>query len=187
MQTKEKVKQVKGNIPLDNELLNRYASVKYMFEDASRILSESDEIKIYYCPEIIYVNISTIQIFDAKLIANRIFNKYHMKNIFINDGNKIIVSKKSINESIVKIYHNRVQRDLLKEHLAVFANLEIIIKNAKLVSQTLERKGRRETIYWNYYLDKLYINDKCYFLEFEVRSMNNGQNQYRIQRLELSI
>lgn len=187
MHTKVKVKQVKGNIPLDNKLLNKYANVKGIFDDASRILSESDEIKIHYCPELIYVNISNIQIFEAKLIANMIFNKYHMKNIFINEDNKIIVSKKGINESIVKIYHNRVQRDLLKEHLTVFATLDIIIKSAKLVSQTLERKGRHETIYWNYYLDKLYINNKCYFLEFEVHSMKNGQNQYRIQRLELSI
>lgn len=185
--TKVKVKQVKGNIPLDNKLLNKYANVKGIFDDASRILSESDEIKIHYCPELIYVNISNIQIFEAKLIANMIFNKYHMKNIFINEDNKIIVSKKGINESIVKIYHNRVQRDLLKEHLTVFANLDIVIKSAKLVSQTLERKGRHETIYWNYYLDKLYINNKCYFLEFEVHSMKNGQNQYRIQLLELSI
>lgn len=187
MQTKEKVKQVKGNIPLDNELLNKYENVSRIFNTTEKMLKENKKIKIYNIFELTNLDLSVMKAEKIKKLANKIFSTYHSINIFVNDNNKILVSKNGINESVQKIYNARAQRDLLKEHLIVFANLGIIIENSILVSQTLERKGRNEILYWNYYLDSLYIDDKLYVLEFEVRSMNNGQNQYRIQRLELSI
>lgn len=33
-------------------------------------------------------------------------------------------------------------------------------------------------------MDNLYINDKHYFLEFDVRPIDTGDNQFRILRLE---
>lgn len=60
-----------------------------------------------------------------------------------------------------------------------------IIENAILVSQAKERKNRDDLLYWNYYLDNLIINGRKYFLEFDVRSMEDGYNQFRVQRIIL--
>lgn len=37
---------------------------------------------------------------------------------------------------------------------------------------------------WNYYFDGLNINNELYHLEFDVRSLDTGENQYRVQRLQ---
>lgn len=37
---------------------------------------------------------------------------------------------------------------------------------------------------WNYYYDGLKIGNNSYNFEFEVVSMSNGENHYRIQKLE---
>lgn len=137
MITKEKNK---GNIFLDDKLLNKYSSARDIFDNASNSLSTYVEIKLYNIPEIRNINVKNLKVFEAKNLANNIFDKYHSKNIFINNDNKIVVSRNSINESIVKIYHNRFQRDYILEHLIIFSNLGKVIENAKLVSQTIERK-----------------------------------------------
>ena len=183
MITKEKNK---GNIFLDDKLLNKYSSARDIFDNASNSLSTYVEIKLYNIPEIRNINVKNLKVFEAKNLANNIFDKYHSKNIFINNDNKIVVSRNSINESIVKIYHNRFQRDYILEHLIIFSNLGKVIENAKLVSQTIERKNRIGILYWNYYLDNLYINNRLFIIEFEVRTLDNRQNQYRIQRIEIS-
>ena len=36
----------------------------------------------------------------------------------------------------------------------------------------------------NYYFDELNINNELYYLGFDVCSMKNDENQYRVQRLE---
>lgn len=36
----------------------------------------------------------------------------------------------------------------------------------------------------NYYFDELNINNELYYLEFDVRSLDTGENQYRVQRLQ---
>ena len=36
----------------------------------------------------------------------------------------------------------------------------------------------------NYYFDELNINNELYYLEFDVRSLDTGETQYRVQRLE---
>lgn len=50
----------------------------------------------------------------------------------------------------------------------------------------MKEKNRIGILYWNYYLDNLYINNRLFIIEFEVRTLDNGQNQYRIQRIEIS-
>ena len=117
-------------------------------------------------------------------MAYSIFKKYNSKSIFENDGNKITVSKSGINESIEKIFNNKIQRNLLKEHLQVFSDLGDIIEHATLVNQTKEAKNRSNINSWNYYFDGLNINNELYHLEFDVRSLDTGENQYRVQRLE---
>ncbi len=37
---------------------------------------------------------------------------------------------------------------------------------------------------WNYYYDGLKIGNNSYNFEFEVVSMSNGENHYRVQKLE---
>lgn len=78
-----------------------------------------------------------------------------------------------------------MQRNYIKEHLIVFANLNLVIENAILVNQVLEHKSRSDIFYWNYYVTYISIANNLYVVEFEVRSMLDGQNQYRIQRLEI--
>lgn len=121
---------------------------------------------------------------EIKELAYSIFKKYNSKSIFENDGNKKTVSKSGINESIEKIFNNKIQRNLLKEHLQVFSDLGDIIENATLVNQTKEAKNRSNINSWNYYFDGLNINNELYHLEFDVRSLDTGENQYRVQRLE---
>ena len=97
---------------------------------------------------------------------------------------QIKISKTGIDESIEKIFNSKYQRELLDIHLLVFFNLGNIISKAKLVNQAKELKIRSNINYWNYYFIKLIINKKVYYLEFDVRSMDSGENQYRVQRLK---
>lgn len=139
MLIKEKIKQVKGNIRINEELLNKYSNVKDMFENAESILTFKNKIiKIYDISELKYLELESIKIEPLKKVAYQIFNSYHISNIFFNNGDKIIVTKKGINESVEKIFNTRAQRDLLKEHLIVFAHLHLIIENAILSNQTYE-------------------------------------------------
>ena len=182
MITKEKNK---GNIPLDKKLLNRYKTARAIFDDAKNILSCNKKIRIYNTADIENLDLNRLKILEAKALANNIFNKYHDKNRFLNNGNEIIVSKSGIEESMEKIYNNRIKRDFIIEHLIIFAKLGMIIERAILVNQIYERKNRRNILYWNYYFDNIYINDKKYIVEFEIRSIDIGLNQYRSQRLEI--
>lgn len=184
MITKEKNK---GNIPIDNKLLNKYRTARAIFDDVKNVINYSfKEIRIHDIIDIEKLDLCNLKISDAKLLANNIFNKYHINNNFLNNGNKIIVSKSGIDESMEKIYNNRIQRDFMVEHLIIFSKLGIIIESAKLVNQVYEKKYRKYTLFWNYYLNNVYINNKLYIIEFEVRSMHDGENHYRLQRLELS-
>lgn len=172
----------KGNIAINNNLLNKYTTTDEIFKyeknyEINIIINEVKLIK--------QININELSVKETKKIANEIFNKYHYDTVFINNKNKIIVSKNGINESVQKIYFNRKQKDLLLEHLLIFSGLGKIIEEAKLVNQAKERKNRKKYNSWNYYIDGLIINDKKYLLEFEVASLDSGENQYRIQRLKL--
>lgn len=116
--------------------------------------------------------------------AVEIFGNHHNTNTFINDGNKIIVSNSDIKESINKINNDSLQRKHLKEHLLIFSDLGDIIEKSNLVNQTLEKKNRENNKIWSYYLNGLNINDSNYLFEFDVISKDNGENHYRVQRLE---
>lgn len=86
---------------------------------------------------------------------NLIDSKENSKNTFENKGNKILVTNSGIEESINKIFNSSEQKSLLNQHLKVFSDLGDIIEHATL-----------------------------YDFEFDVRSMNDGTNQYRVQRLK---
>lgn len=176
----------KGNIPLDKKFLNKYSSAREIFDSANIILkNKKPNIRLTNIPEIDNLNLNLIKINNLKKVASEIFFKYHKNNIFINDNNFIVVTKHGIDESIQKIYNNFEQRDYLKEHLIILSSLGKVIEDSILISQAKENKQRPDLLYWNYYLDNLYINSQKYILQFDVRSMQDGNNQYRVQRIIL--
>ena len=183
MITKEKSK---GNIPIDKELLNKYKNVEEIFDNADRFF-ENDKciLKLNSSNDILNLDFKNLKVEYLKRLAYKIFNECHDKNTFINNGNNISVTKKGIYESVQKIYNNKYQRELVKENFIIFANLGSIIETALLVNQALERKKRNGIIYWNYYINRLYIDNEEYLINFDVRTLDCNQNQYRIQRIVL--
>ncbi len=179
-----KIKVTKGNIPIDLNLLNRYKNFEEIFAYEGN--NYNDNVKIWNTSikELEEIDINTLTSNNTKTLAKKIFKNYNLKNIFNNKNNFILVSNNGIEESINKIFNSSKQRSLLKEHLLVFSELGNIINHIKLVSQSNENKNRDEIFYWNYYFDNLEINGIKYSLEIEVRSMHDGTNQYRVQRLE---
>ena len=83
-----------------------------------------------------------------------------------------------------KIFNSGNQRKLLKEHLLVFSILGNIIENATLINQCREVKNRNNINFWNYYFEVIIIDNHIYNLEFDIRLLENGENQYIVQRLE---
>ena len=120
-------------------------------------------------------------------MSHNIFKRYHKYNYFLNNGNNIIVSKSGIDESIQKIYGSKNQRKNLIEYFKVFSSLGIIIEHATLVNQIKECKDRKNIIFWNYYFTKIIIDEKIYILEFDVRSMDSGENQFRVCRIQKKV
>lgn len=180
------IRQVDGNIPINQDLFNKYPTVREMFDN--EIVNYDGVVNINEkISELEHIDFNNLK--ELKKQARDIFYKYNNKTSFNNNGNIITVNNSGINESIEKIFNNRKQRDLLREHLLVFSDLGDIIEHSKLSNQTDNRKKERnpDINYWNYYLDGLKINGRQYKLEFDVRSMKDGQNQYRVQRLEADI
>lgn len=177
------IKQTKGNIPINQELLNRYKSMNEIFNDSSNNYNGKVNVKNSVV-ELQNISIEKMKIGEVKKLAKEIFQKYNKSNTFYNDNNKILVNKTGIDESITKVFESRQQRALLKEHLLVFSDLGDIIEHSKLVNQVPEIKGREKYNSWNYYYDGLKIGNSLYNFEFEVVSMSNGENHYRVQKLE---
>ena len=177
------INQTKGNIPINQELLNKYKSTNEMFRDSINNYNGEVNVKDNLF-ELQNVSVENMKIGEVKKLAKEIFQKYNKSNTFYNSNNKILVNKTGIDESITKIFESRQQRELLKEHLLVFSDLGDIIEHAKLVNQVPEAKGRNKYNSWNYYYDGLKINNELYNFEFEVVSMANGENHYRVQKLE---
>lgn len=177
------IPQIKGNIPINQELLNKYANVKEIFANEKNNydgnINVSDTIN-----ELENVDIANMTNTEIYHKAVEIFNNHHNTNKFINDNNKIIVSNTDIKESINKINNNSLQKKYLKEHLLIFSDLGDIIEKSSLVNQTFENKNRGSNKIWSYYLNGLNVNNSKFLFEFDVISKENGENHYRVQRLE---
>jgi hypothetical protein len=182
------IKMVKGNIPFNQKLLNKYKNVTEMMEkqinNYDGIVKIKDNIE-----ELKNVNLDKMSSGEIKKLAIDIFEKYNNKKSFYNNENKIEVSNGDIKESIQKIFGNGYQKKLLNQHLKTFSELGNIIEHATLGSQNIENKennNRKENLLWSYYLDGLRINGNDYLFEFDVVSRDNGENHYRVQRLRLN-
>ena len=176
-----KINITKGTIPIDKKLLNKYQTTSDIFKEHTNNYENKINIKTNTLD---LEDISNLKISTIKSLAKEIFQNNNQTNNFYNDGNKILVNKTGIDESITKIFESRQQRELLREHLLVLSTLGDIIEHSKLVNQAFEGKGRTKYNSWNYYHSKLAIENNLYNFEFEVVSMANGENHYRVQKLE---
>lgn len=156
--------------------LEKYRSAKEIFQnaDVKKILTLTSKYS--------FSNLNNLSIKELKKLAKFIFTTNHSQNVFQN----IIVNKSGIDECIEKIYNNKIQRDLLKQHFIIFENLGTIINNAELVSQHTELKKRKNIKYWNYYLAKVKINKIIYKVLIDVRVMKNYKMQYYLHRIEIT-
>ncbi len=179
-----KIKVTKGNIPIDLNLLNKYPGDREIFDsidiNSKEVLKVPSDIE-----ELHNIDINNLNIKEIKKIAKQIYNKYKIKNLYTNDGNKILIGNTGIDESISKIFENgKNQKKLLKLHFITFYYLGKIIEHGKLINQCNEIKGREKYCSWNYYYDILDIDDEIYTIVFAIVSMDNGENHYRLQRIE---
>ena len=173
------IKWVKGNVPIEERLLNKYQSARDIFDSKEKI----NNFKVD-CRNIIKVS-KNIKIGELKKQAYEVFRQNHKATTFKNISNEIVVNISGIYECVEKIYNNRRQRNYIDEHMIVFSHLGEIISQAKLINQSTNYKEYRKNIfYWNYYMIKVQINKVQYNYLFDVRAMQDGQNQYRIGRLE---
>ena len=148
------------NIPINLELLNKYENVSEFISD--NINKYDGKINL----ETIIVELDNIDINDMTQnelsnLSINIFKKYNNNRVFINDNDKIMVTRSGIKESINKILYNKKQKQYLKEHLIVFSDLGDVIESATLSSQTLEGKSRSNNKVWNYYLNGVNIKSLC--------------------------
>lgn len=173
-----KIRQAKGNIPINKELLNRYKNVNDIF------LNENDNYDVLIGIKNINITTKNKNATEFYHTALNIFKENHNTNIFFNDGNEIRVSNQDIKESINKIFNDRLQNQYLTEHLQVFSDLGDIIEKSKLVNQTFEGKNRTKYNTWNYYFKGLNIGGETFDFEFDVVSRLDGENHYRLQRLK---
>ena len=155
-------------IPINNNILNKYKTAKEIFDNESlkpyltiKITTDIKELK--------GMKLRHYKSKELKDLAYLLFKKYNSNNVFINNNNKIYVTRSGINEIFEKLYTK--QKKLFKEHLIIISNLKKIINHAILVNQIYENKCRNDISHWNYYFIKLNINSEIFYLEFDVRSL----------------
>ena len=167
-------------IPIYPELLGKYETANKIFDNES--LKHHKTIKLEdNIVELKDLELNHYSSKELKDLANSLFSKYNSTSTFINNNCIISVTKNGINECIEKLYSK--QKNFFKEHLIVIANLERIIPRAELVNQIYENKARHDIFSWNYYFAKVMINNELFYIEFDVRSLIIGENQYRVQRV----
>lgn len=102
IQLDEKRVVTKGNIPINDKLLNKYNSAEEIYESEKYKKKHKFFIKSDI-KELNSINLSNMKIKDAKDLAYYIFVNYHTNFKFVNDNNIILVNRSGINESIKKI------------------------------------------------------------------------------------
>lgn len=162
------IKHNQGNIPIKLNLLNKYKNVREIFDNESSKIKRSINLK----NDIVELKNIDIKKLDSKKVKDFIkkeFRKSSNDSIIINNASKIIITNGGIEESVNKIFNSRTQRNLLKEHLYIFLNLNKILSGSKLINQTKENKGRVDINYWNYYFNKVNIDGQEYNIAIDVR------------------
>lgn len=178
-------KQKRHNIPIDESFINKYINVKDIFYNEKQKQHCTISLK-YNFKEINSINFKSIKPKEStkyKEFAIYLYEKYNTEHNSNNSNNIIDITRDGIRKSIDTIFKSKDQLNMIKQQLIVLVNLNKIITHSILVNQSKENKNRIKINHWNYYFSKVKINNRIYYIELDIRSMSNGLNQYRVQRI----
>ena len=105
------------------------------------------------------------------------------RGIFENNGEYIYVSNADIKESIAKTVRSIGQKELIAEHLELFAYLDKIIEKGVKVASAHEVKSRSVFKKWDYYVTPIKIDNKKYLVEFDTVIRDNNEKHFRLERI----
>ena len=130
------------------------------------------------------INIKEIKQMEAYKTARDLFSQIH-KRKFKNNNTEanIYVTNSDIKESINTTYTYAEQRKYLKENIAIYSQLDNIIENAELISNTNELKGRQNYQLWEYYAMSVNIDNNKFIVQFDTVQREDGETHFRVQRL----
>ena len=130
------------------------------------------------------INIKEIKQMEAYKTARDLFSQIH-KRKFKNNSTEanIYVTNSDIKESINTTYTYAEQRKYLKENIAIYSQLDNIIENAELISNTNELKGRQNYQLWEYYAMPVNIDNNKFIVQFDTVQREDGETHFRVQRL----
>ena len=130
------------------------------------------------------INIKEIKQMEAYKKARDLFSQIH-KRKFKNNNTEanIYVTNSDIKESINTTYTYAEQRKYLKENIAIYSQLDNIIENAELISNTNELKGRQNYQLWEYYAMPVNIDNNKFIVQFDTVQREDGETHFRVQRL----
>ena len=130
------------------------------------------------------INIKEIKQMEAYKMARDLFSQIH-KRKFQNNNTKtnIYVTNSDIKESINTTYTYTEQRKYLKENVAIYSQLDNIIENAELISNTNELKGRQNYQLWEYYAMPINIDNNKFIVQFDTVQREDGETHFRVERL----
>ena len=130
------------------------------------------------------INIKEIKQMEAYKMAKDLFGQVH-KRKFQNNNTKtnIYVTNSDIKESINTTYTYTEQRKYLKENIAIYSQLDNIIENAELISNTNELKGRQNYQLWEYYAMPINIDNNKFIVQFDTVQREDGETHFRVERL----
>lgn len=130
------------------------------------------------------INIKEIKQMEAYKMARDLFGQVH-KRKFQNNNTKtnIYVTNSDIKESINTTYTYTEQRKYLKENIAIYSQLDNIIENAELISNTNELKGRQNYQLWEYYAMPINIDNNKFIVQFDTVQREDGETHFRVERL----
>lgn len=166
-----------------NEKVNNYISeVKDNFNTDINI-----ETKSLNDGNISFIDYSKVNQSGLAKKAQSLVDKFKTR-VFKNNNEDIYVSNRDIGKSISETLRNNEQRPYKLENLAVFSQLDKIIKNGKEISyQPIDSKGRKYYSDYKYYVSNAYIDEKPYVVEFDTRlqkgTKGNLERHFRLERV----
>lgn len=131
-----------------------------------------------------HINIKEIKQMEAYKAARDLFSQIHKRKFQNKNTNiNIYVTNSDIKESINTTYTYTEQRKYLKENIAIYSQLDNIIENAQLISNTNELKGRQNYQLWEYYAMPINIDNNKFIVQFDTVQREDGETHFRVERL----
>ena len=130
------------------------------------------------------INVREIKQMESYKIARDLFSKIHKRKFQNNNTDtNIYVTNSDIKESINTTYTYTEQRKYLKENIVIYSQLDKIIENAELISNTNELKGRQKYQQWEYYALPVNIDNNKFIIQFDTVKREDGETHFRVERL----